>query len=124
VSKLNSPFKQNRFRSTAILGFLLLIIGVSLFGYSISMIQEREHMLTGTELTLEELWHYENSLRLWRNAYVTLFLPLTAVFIALGGIIIFSRPLLTMLHRKRVRDLFSENLKHDSDENYERPKLD
>jgi len=124
VPKLNSLFKRNRFRLTAILGVLLLILGVSLLGYSISAIQEREHMLTSTELTLEELWHYEGSLSWWRNAYVTLFLQLTAVFMALGGIVLFSQPLLTMLHRKSVLDNFSENVKRASDENYERPKLD
>ena len=104
---------------TAIVGVLLLVIGVSLLGYSISTIQESEHLLTSTELSLEELWHYEDSFRWWRNAYVTLFLPLTAVFMALGEIVLFSQPILTMLRRKSVLDIFSENLEPASDENYE-----
>ena len=111
-------------RLTAILGVLLLIIGVTLLEYSIFTIQESEHMLTRTELTFEELRNYECSLNYWRKAYVTLFLPLTAVFITLGGIIMFSQPLLTILHRKSVRDNFSKNVKYASDENYEQQNLD
>jgi len=76
-------------------------------------------MLTRTELTIEELWHYECSLQWWRNAHVTLFLPLTAVFITLGYIIMFSKQLLTLLCRKSDLDIFSENLKRASADNYE-----
>ncbi len=123
MAKLESIFKLNRFRLT-ILGILLLLLGVSLLGYSISAIQEREQVLNSANLSLEEMWHYEGSLRWWRNAYVSLFLPLTSVFVALGGFVLLSQPLLTRLHRKNVLENFSENVKHVSAENYERPKLD
>ena len=124
MPKLSILFKSNRFRLAAVTGVVLLVVGVSLLGYSISAIQEREHMLNSADLTLEEMWHYEGSLQWWRNAYITLFLPLTAVFLALGGICLISQPLVTRIHRKSVLDNFSENVKRASAENYERPKLD
>jgi hypothetical protein len=105
------------------MGVVLLVLGVSLLGYSISAIQEREQMLNSADLTLEDMWHYEGSLQWWRNAYITVFLPLTAVFLALGGICLISQPLVTRIHRKSVLDNFSENVKRASAENYERPKL-
>ncbi|PVX24590.1 MAG: hypothetical protein CW691_07180 [Candidatus Bathyarchaeum sp.] len=124
MPKLNGLFRRNPFRLGIVVGVLLFVIGVSLLGYSISAIQQRENTLTSSELTFEELWHYEGSLSWWRNAYVTVFLPLTAVFMALGGIVLFSQPLLSVLRRKRVLETFSENVKVASEKKCESPKLD
>jgi len=124
MTKLKDMVKKNRFRVAAVIGVLFLVIGVSLLGYSISAIQEREQLLNCADLTPEEMWHYEGSLRWWRNAYVTLFLPLTAVFVALGVVSLVSQPLLTRLHHKSVLETFADNVKRASKENYERPKLD
>ncbi|MCW4014931.1 MAG: hypothetical protein NWF06_01030 [Candidatus Bathyarchaeota archaeon] len=115
MPKLNSLLKANKFRLVAIIGVILLITGISLLGYSISAIQEREQMLANTELSLEELWHYEGSLNWWKNAYDTLFLPLTAVFISLGGIIMVSQPIFIMVRRKNILKTFSENVRRASD---------
>jgi hypothetical protein len=124
MTKLKGLIKKNRFRVAAVMGVLFLVIGVSLLGYSISAIQEREQLLNCADLTPEEMWRYEGSLRWWRNAYVTLFLPLTAVFVALGVIGLVSQPLLTRLHHKSVLETFADNVKRASKENYERPKLE
>ena len=124
MSKLKGLAKKNRFRVAAVMGVLFLVIGVSLLGYSISAIQEREQLLNSADLTPEEMWHHEGSLRWWRNAYVTVFLPLTVVFVALGVVGLVSQPLLTRLHHKSVLETFADNVKRASKENYERPKLD
>jgi hypothetical protein len=124
MSKLRGLVKRNCFRLAALMGVLFLVVGVSLFGYSISAIQEREQMLNSADLTTEEMWQYEGSLSWWRNAYVTVFLPLTVVFVALGVIGLFSQPLLTRLHQKNVLETFADNVNRASKENYERPKLD
>jgi len=124
MSKLRGLVKRNRFRLAAVMGVLFLVVGVSLLGYSISAIQEREQMLNSADLTTEEMWQYEGSLSWWRNAYVTVFLPLTVVFVALGVIGLVSQPLLTRLHHKNVLETFADNIKRASKENYERPKLD
>jgi hypothetical protein len=124
MSKLRGLVKRNHFRLAAVMGVLFLVVGVSLLGYSISAIQEREQMLNSADLTLEEMWRYEGSLSWWRNAYVTVFLPLTVVFVALGVISLVSQPLLTRLHHKNVLETFADNVKRASKENYERPKLD
>jgi hypothetical protein len=122
--ELKGLVKRNRFRLAAILGVLFLVVGVSLLGYSISAIQEREQLLNSADLTPEEMWHYEGSLSWWRNAYVTVFLPLTVVFVALGVVGLVSQPLLTRLHQKSVLETFVDNVKRASKENYEKAKLD
>jgi hypothetical protein len=124
MNELKGLVKRNRFRLAAVMGVLFLVVGVSLLGYSISAIQEREQLLKSADLTLEEMWQYEGSLSWWRNAYVTVFLPLTVIFVALGAIGLVSQPLLTRLHQKSVLETFVDNVKRASKENYERPKLD
>ena len=124
MSKLKGLVKKNRFRLAAVMGVLFLVVVVSLLGYSISAIQEREQIVNSADLTPEEMWHYEGSLSWWRNAYVTMFLPLTMVFMALGVVGLVSQPLWTRLHQKSVLENFADNVKRASKENYERPKLD
>jgi hypothetical protein len=124
MSKLTGLVKRNRFRFAAVMGVLFLVFGFSLLGYSISAIQEREQLLNSADLTPEEMWHYEGSLSWWRNSYVTVFLPLTVVFVALGAVGLVSQPLLTRLHHKSALETFADNIKRASKENYERPKLD
>ena len=102
MNELKGLVKRNRFRLAAVMGVLFLVVGVSLLGYSISAIQEREQLLNSADLTPEEMWHYEGSLRWWRNAYVTLFLPLTAVFMTISGVILVSQQLLARLRHKSV----------------------
>jgi hypothetical protein len=124
MNELKGLVKRNRFRLAAVMGVLFLVVGVSLLGYSISAIQEREQLLNSADLTLEEMWRYEGSLSWWRNAYVTVFLPLTVVFVALGVVGLVSQPLLTRLHQKSVLETFVDNVKRASKENYEKAKLD
>ena len=124
MSKLGDLVKWNHFRLAAVMGVLFLVVGVSLFGYSISAIQERVQILNSAELTPEEMWHFEGSLSWWRNAYVTVFLPLTVVFVALGVVGLVFQPLWTRLHRKTVLEAFADNVKRASKENYEGLKLD
>jgi hypothetical protein len=124
MNELKGLVKRNRFRLAAVMGVLFLVVGVSLLGYSISAIQEREQLLNSADLTPEEMWRYEGSLSWWRNAYVTVFLPLTVVFVALGVVGLVSQPLLTSLHRKSALETFADNVKRASKENYEKAKLD
>jgi len=60
----------------------------------------------------------------WRTAYVTVFLPLAVVFVALGIVGLFSQLLWTRLPRKTVLEAFADSFKRASKKNYERPKLD
>ena len=124
MNKLIGLIKRNRFRVAAVIGIMFLVIGVSLLGYSLSAIQEREQLLNSADLTPDEMWQYEGSLSWWRNSYVTVFLPLTVVFMALGVVGLVSQPLWTRLHRRSVLETFVDNVKRASKENYERPKLD
>jgi ABC-type phosphate transport system permease subunit len=123
ISKLDGLIKKNHFRLAAIMGLMLLVIGVSLLGYSLSAIQEREHLLNSANLTPDETWQYEGSLSWWRNAYATMFLPLAVVSMTLGGAALVSQPLWTRMHRESVLDTFADNVKRAAKENYERPKL-
>jgi hypothetical protein len=70
----------------ALLGILFLVIGTGMFGYSLNLIAENEQTLNSTNITLDQLWNFENSINWWKNVSVTLILPLTSVFIFIGGI--------------------------------------
>ena len=102
MAKLNHLTIRNRFRVSALLGVLFLVIGVSLLGYSISAIQDNERLSNSADWTLEQMWHYDGSIRWWRSAYVTLFLPLTTVFLTISGVILVSQQLLARLRHKSV----------------------
>jgi len=102
VTKLIGPFRKNRFSIYALLGILFLVVGVSLLGYSVSVIQDYEQLSNSADLTLEQMWHYDGSFSWWRNAYFTLFLPLTSVFVTLGGVILVTQSLMSKLHHKSV----------------------
>jgi len=102
MAKLVGVFTKNRFRVSALLGILFLVVGVSLLGYSVSAIQDYGQLPNSADLTLEQMWHYDGSFSWWRNAYVTLFLPLTSVFVTLGGVVLVTQPLMTKLRHKSV----------------------
>ena len=73
------------------------MVGVSLLGYSVSVIQDYEQLSSSADLTLEQMWHFDGSFSWWRNACFTLFLPLTAVFVTLGGVVLVTQPLMSKL---------------------------
>lgn len=102
VAKLNCLTIRHPFRVSALLGVLFLVVGVSLLGHSISAIQDNERLATSADWTLEQMWHYDGSICWWSSAYVTLFLPLTAVFLTISGVILVSQQLLAMLRHKGV----------------------
>ena len=102
MSKLVGVFSKNRFRVSTLLGILFLVVGVSLLGYSVSVIQDYGQLSSSADLTLEQMWHYDGSLSWWRNAYFTLFLPLTSVFVTLGGVVLVTQPFMSKLRHKSV----------------------
>jgi hypothetical protein len=102
VAKLIGLFKKNRFSLPGLLGILFFVVGVSLLGYSVSVIQDFEQLSNSADSTLEQMWHYDGSFSWWRNVYFTLFLPLTSVFVTLGGVILVAQSLMTRLRHKSV----------------------
>lgn len=102
MAKLNCLTLRNPFRVSALLGVLFLVIGGILLGHSISVIQDNEPLSNSADWTLEQMWHYDGSISWWRSAYVTLFLPLTAVFMTISGVILVSQQLLARLRHKSV----------------------
>ena len=97
MSKPNGLLTKNRFRVSALLGILFLIIGISLLGYSVFTIKDYEQPPNSTDTTLEQIWHYNGSLTWWTKAFFTLFLPFTSVFIILSGVILVIQPILAKL---------------------------
>ena len=59
---LKTLLKKNQFRATEVIGALVLVIGVILFGYAISAIQKREHMLNSNTLSFEYSWYTKDHL--------------------------------------------------------------
>jgi len=92
-------------------GISLLIIGTSMFSYSLYLIEQNEHTLTTTEVTLDQLWNFESTTNWWRNVSVTLILPLTSVFMLIAGITMSSQALLQALKNRKTPKPNLENTK-------------
>jgi hypothetical protein len=110
--------RKNQFRVAAITGTIFLILSVSLFVYSTATIQQQEATLNSPDISLETTWQTEGAIRWWRNAYATVFLPLTVILATLGTISLVSQPLLAKIHQKTVLKNFADNIKRNSAENY------
>ena len=115
MAKTKRKVTKNGFRATALSDFLLLGIGIILLNHSISTIQNNRPPMNRTGSTVEPMGKYDGSPDWWRNAYTTLFLPLTAVFLTIGGIIMFTQPLLTLKHRKSTINNILEYLNQKSE---------
>ena len=102
MAKLVGLFIKNRVRVSVLLGIVFLVVGVSLLGYSVSAIQNNEQLSNSAYLSLEQMRYYDGSFSWWRNAYFTLFLPLTSVFVTLGGVVLVTQPLMSKLRHKSV----------------------
>ena len=102
MANLNCMTPRNAFRISALLGVLFLVVGVSLFVHSISVLQDNGQLANSADWTLEQMWHYDGSISWWNSASVTLFLPLTAVFLTMSGVILVSQQLLAVLRHKSV----------------------
>lgn len=85
---------KNLSKQIIAVGISLLLLGFSLWGISIFMIQQREQLLANGGLNPEDVWAYESSLEWWQDTYDTLFFPLAIVLIVLGAIILVSQQLL------------------------------
>ena len=101
MDKAKQNITRNRYTTTVLLGVLLLVIGIFLLIHSISTIQDNEKPLNSISVTLEQVSNYDGSPSWWKNAYVTLVLPLTSVFVALSGIILFTQPIIMTIEQKR-----------------------
>ena len=87
---------------SVLLGVLFLVVGVSLFIHLISVMPDNGRLANSAEWMLEQIWHYDGSISWWNSISVTLFLPLTAVFMTISGVILVSQQLLAMLRHKSV----------------------
>jgi hypothetical protein len=87
---------------SVLVGVLFLVVGVSLFVHSISVMPDNGRLANSADWTLEQIWHYDGSISWWSSVSVTLFLPLTAVFLTISGVILVSQQLLAMLRNKSV----------------------
>ena len=102
MAKPNDLFTKSWPRLSSLLGILFLVIGVCILGYSVFTIHDYDQLPNNTDMTLEQIWHYDGSSAWWTSAYFTLFLPLTSVFVTFGGVILISQPLLERLRHKSV----------------------
>ena len=61
-----------------VIGIVLTVAGVSLWGLTLYNILTREQALSDTNLSVEERWRVGGSLRWWRDFSVRLYYPLAA----------------------------------------------
>lgn len=81
---MSNPKRKNSLRIITAIGALLLIIGISLWLYTSSIIQGHEQLLNNPNLTQEQRWNYEGSLQWWKTAKATTYDPLSIILISLG----------------------------------------
>ena len=102
--------QPNRLQLTILFGILLLLLGTSMFGYSLNLIEEQEQTQNPTEVTLNQLLNLETSINWWKNVCVTLILPLTSVFMLIGGITLSAQAILQVLKKQKKTKTNLENI--------------
>jgi hypothetical protein len=122
LDKSKQNVARSPFRTTALLGVLLLVIGIFLLNHSIYTIQDNEQPLNSVAVPLEQMSNYDGSLSWWKKAYENLFLPLTSVFLTLSGIILSTQPIITAIQRKKELKNLPLNVKQ-SPEKHLQPEL-
>ena len=93
------------------IGLLLIIAALSILLYSIIALKGNEIMLTTQNLSIEEVWRYEGAIQWWKNVYMTLIIPGTAVLTLSGIASILSQQLFSHFAQKNTLNKFEENLK-------------
>jgi len=69
-------------------GIVFLIIGAGLWLFTSSIIQGHEQVLSHPNLSEQDKWRYEGSLKWWRGTSMTLYYPMAAILIAIGFVAI------------------------------------
>ena len=76
--------KRKRVRAVIVLGVLLIIIGTAIWLYTNLVIESHEKALNNPNLTQEEKWTWEGSLRWWRTAKATFGDPASMMLVVMG----------------------------------------
>ncbi len=84
-----------------------------MFSYSLNLIEEQEQTQNPTEVTLNQLLNLETSINWWKNVCVTLILPLTSVFMLIGGITLSAQAILQVVRNQRKTETNLENIEID-----------
>lgn len=82
-NKVRFFFARNRFGAFFWAGVALLVLGVGIFCYANSVVQAHEQLLQGN-LTVIERDRISGSLAWWRIALITVYDPISLVFIIVG----------------------------------------
>jgi len=85
MSNSKSFIKRKRVRVVIALGVLFIIIGTAVWLYTNLVIESHERILDNPNLTQEEKWSWEGSLRWWRTAKATVGDP-TSIMLTMVGI--------------------------------------
>jgi len=85
---MTKPKTKRHIKTIASIGILLLIIGISLWLYTDSVIRGHEQLLDNPNLTPQQKWDYEGSYQWWKTAKKTTYDPLTIILITIGLIAI------------------------------------
>jgi hypothetical protein len=82
-SKLKFLFARNRFGAFLWTGVILLVLGVGILSYANSVVEAHKQILQG-DLSISERNRIAGSLTWWRIAQITLYNPISLVFIIVG----------------------------------------
>jgi signal peptidase len=101
---LNNILSKTKYR--VLIGLSIFIVGLIIYVYSSMVIIGHEQILSSPHIELEDFWRYEGALMWWRNAYVYLLLPLSAV-LGVVGVLIPTIPLLLKELKAKTKHIFT-----------------
>ncbi|MDH7478236.1 MAG: hypothetical protein QHH17_07640 [Candidatus Bathyarchaeota archaeon] len=81
---MSKPERKYVQKLVALIGIVLLAMGIGLWLYTESVVRGHEHLLNDPNLTQEQRWECEGSLQWWRTAKKTLYDPLAIILVTIG----------------------------------------
>jgi uncharacterized membrane protein (DUF373 family) len=107
MNRLINPKKMN---FTVLLGLALIILGLSIWIFSVIEIKSNELILTTQNVRIEEIWQAEGALQWWNNFYATTIIPATAILALAGIATILSPKLFNSPKQKYALNNFEKEL--------------
>jgi hypothetical protein len=111
--------KTNRQQLIVLTSVLLIIVGLSIWLYATSVIQEHEQLLNTSSLTQEEIWTYEGALQWWKTTSATTVTPVVVIMTTAGFVGLLGPTVWGRIHQKQAFKAFTEKLELASADDFE-----
>jgi hypothetical protein len=107
---MNRLINIKKMNFTVLLGLALIILGLSIWIFSVIEIKSNELILTTQNVRIEEIWQAEGALQWWNNFYATTIIPATTILTLAGIATILSPKLLNSPKQKHALNNFEKEI--------------